>query len=173
MLPTVVNLQVNWTFCNCALVGPTIIHADNLGAKQLAESRSFKGRSKHFEHRWRFLHNNINRGIVSINAIKRDLLSTHRSCESSARYAYSTKSSPCSPPPPGLTHPHWPFGLPVPFPPPLSLTRTSPLASPAPFPPPLPPPSSSNPLPSPIPLPLTSPANPPCTPPPSSAQRFS
>jgi acid stress-induced BolA-like protein IbaG/YrbA len=28
---------------------PTIIHEDNLGAKQLAESGSFKGRSKHFE----------------------------------------------------------------------------------------------------------------------------
>jgi hypothetical protein len=52
---------------------PTIIHEDNLGAKQLAESGSFKGRSKHFELRWRFLHHYINRGIVSIKAIKRDL----------------------------------------------------------------------------------------------------
>ena len=52
---------------------PTIIHEDNIGAKQLAESGSFKGRSKHFELRWRFLHHYINRGIVSIKAIKRDL----------------------------------------------------------------------------------------------------
>jgi hypothetical protein len=28
---------------------PTIIHEDNVGAKQLAESGNFKGRSKHFE----------------------------------------------------------------------------------------------------------------------------
>ena len=52
---------------------PTIIHEDNLGAKLLAESGSFKGRSKHFEPRWRFLHHYINRGIVRINAVKRDL----------------------------------------------------------------------------------------------------
>ena len=52
---------------------PTIIHEDNIGAKQLAESGSFKGRSKHFELRWRFLHHYINRDIVSIKAIKRDL----------------------------------------------------------------------------------------------------
>ena len=52
---------------------PTIIHEDNLDAKQLAESGSFKGRSKHFELRWRFLHHYINRGIVRINAVKRDL----------------------------------------------------------------------------------------------------
>ena len=52
---------------------PTIIHEDNFGAKQLAESGSFKGRSKHFELRWRFLHHYINRGIVRINAVKRDL----------------------------------------------------------------------------------------------------
>jgi hypothetical protein len=31
---------------------PTIIHEDNLGAKQIAESGNFKGRSKHFELRW-------------------------------------------------------------------------------------------------------------------------
>ena len=35
---------------------PTIIHDDNLGAKKIAESGNFKGRSKHFELRWRFLH---------------------------------------------------------------------------------------------------------------------
>jgi len=52
---------------------PTIIHEDNLGAKQIAESGNFKGRSKHFELRWRFLHHYINRGIVSIKAVKRDL----------------------------------------------------------------------------------------------------
>jgi hypothetical protein len=51
----------------------TIIHEDNLGAKQLAESGNFKGRSKHFELRWRFLHHYIHRGIVSIKAIKREL----------------------------------------------------------------------------------------------------
>ena len=48
---------------------PTVIHEDNVGAKQLAES----GRSKHFELGWRFLHHYINRGIVRIQAIKRDL----------------------------------------------------------------------------------------------------
>jgi hypothetical protein len=52
---------------------PTIIHEDNLGAKQIAESGNFKGRSKHFELRWRFLHYYINRGMVSIKAIKREL----------------------------------------------------------------------------------------------------
>ena len=52
---------------------PTVIHEDNLGAKQIAESGNFKGRSKHFELRWRFLHHYINRGIVSIKAIKREL----------------------------------------------------------------------------------------------------
>jgi hypothetical protein len=52
---------------------PTIIHEDNMGAKQIAESGNFKGRSKHFELCWRFLHHYINRGIVSIKAIKREL----------------------------------------------------------------------------------------------------
>jgi hypothetical protein len=52
---------------------PTVIHEDNLGAKQIAESGNFIGRSKHFELRWRFLHHYINRGIVSIKAIKREL----------------------------------------------------------------------------------------------------
>ena len=52
---------------------PTIIHEDNIGAKQLAESGSFKGTSEHFELRWQFLHHYVNRGIVSIKAIKRDL----------------------------------------------------------------------------------------------------
>ena len=52
---------------------PTIIHEDNLGAKQIAESGNFKGRSKHFELRWQFLHHYINRGIVSIKAIKCEL----------------------------------------------------------------------------------------------------
>ncbi len=52
---------------------PTIIHEDNLGAKQITESGNFKGRSKHFELRWRFLHHYINRGIVSIKAVKHDL----------------------------------------------------------------------------------------------------
>jgi hypothetical protein len=50
-----------------------IIHEGNLGAKQIAESGNFKGRSKHFELRWRFLHHYINRVIVSIKAIKREL----------------------------------------------------------------------------------------------------
>jgi hypothetical protein len=44
-----------------------------LGAKQIAESGNFKGRSKYFELRWRFLHKYINWGIVSIKAIKREL----------------------------------------------------------------------------------------------------
>jgi hypothetical protein len=52
---------------------PTVIHEDNLGAKQIAQSGNFKGRSKHFELCWRFLHHYINWGIVSIKAIKRDL----------------------------------------------------------------------------------------------------
>ena len=50
---------------------PTVIHEDNVGAKQLAESGNFKGRSKHYELRWRFLHHYINRGIISIKAVKR------------------------------------------------------------------------------------------------------
>jgi hypothetical protein len=49
---------------------PTTVHEDNLGAKQIAEPGHFKGRSKHFELRWRFLHHYINRGIASIKAIK-------------------------------------------------------------------------------------------------------
>ena len=35
--------------------------------------RNFKGRSEHFELRWRFLHHYILRGVVTIKAIKRDL----------------------------------------------------------------------------------------------------
>ena len=53
---------------------PTTVHEDNLGAKQIAEPGNFKGRSKHFKLRWRFLHHYIDRGIVSIKAIKRELL---------------------------------------------------------------------------------------------------
>jgi hypothetical protein len=52
---------------------PTVIHEDNLGAKAIAENGNFKGRSKHFELRWRFLHHYILRGVVTIKAIKRDL----------------------------------------------------------------------------------------------------
>ena len=51
----------------------SVIHEDILEAKQIAESGNFKGRSKHFELRWIFLHRYINRGIVSIKAIKREL----------------------------------------------------------------------------------------------------
>ena len=50
---------------------PTVIHEDNIGAKQHAKSGNFKGRSKHFELRWRFLYHYINRGIISITAVKR------------------------------------------------------------------------------------------------------
>jgi hypothetical protein len=52
---------------------PTVIHGDNLGTKAIAKNSNFKGRSKHFELRWRFLHHYINRGVVTIKAIKRDL----------------------------------------------------------------------------------------------------
>ena len=66
---------------------PTIIHEDSLGAKQIAESGNLKGRSKHFELRWRFLHHYVNRGIISIKVIKRefqlaDLLTVFRSFRS-------------------------------------------------------------------------------------------
>ena len=44
-----------------------------MGAKQLTEAGNFKGRSKHLELRWRFLHHYINQGIRSIKALKRDL----------------------------------------------------------------------------------------------------
>ena len=40
---------------------------------QNPEISNHKGRSKHFELRWRFLHHYINRGIVSIKAMKREL----------------------------------------------------------------------------------------------------
>ena len=59
---------MNWASCNY-----TVIHEDNLGAKAIAENGTFKGRSKHFELRWRFLHHYILRGVVTIKAIKRDL----------------------------------------------------------------------------------------------------
>jgi hypothetical protein len=52
---------------------PPVIHEDNLGEKAIAENVNFKGRSKHFELRWRFFHHYINRGVVTIKAIKRDL----------------------------------------------------------------------------------------------------
>jgi hypothetical protein len=55
------------------LTRPTINHEDNLGVKQSAESGNFKGRSNHFDLRWRFLHHYINRGIVSIKSIKREI----------------------------------------------------------------------------------------------------
>ncbi len=40
---------------------------------RLQNPETSKGRSKHFELRWRFLHHYINRGIVSIKAVKLDL----------------------------------------------------------------------------------------------------
>ena len=52
---------------------PTVIHEDNEGAKKLAESGNFKGRSKHFELRWNFLVDFCRRGIVTIKAVKRIL----------------------------------------------------------------------------------------------------
>jgi hypothetical protein len=52
---------------------PTVIHEDNLGAKAIAENGNFKGRSKHFELRWRFLHHYIIHSVVTVKAIKRDL----------------------------------------------------------------------------------------------------
>jgi len=52
---------------------PTVIHEDNLGAKAIAENGNFKGRSEHFELRWRFLHHYIISCVVTIKAIKRDL----------------------------------------------------------------------------------------------------
>ena len=52
---------------------PTVIHEDNEGAKKLAESGNFKGRSKHFELRWKFLVDFCRRGIVTIKAVKRIL----------------------------------------------------------------------------------------------------
>ena len=72
---------------------PTVIHEDNLGTKAIADNGNFKGRSKHFELRWRFLHHYINRGVVTIKAIKRDL---HRCCPAS-----SSSVSPCG------TYPTW------------------------------------------------------------------
>lgn len=50
---------------------PTVIHEDNEGAKQLAESGNFRGRSKHFDLRWKFLVDYCRRGIVTIKAVKR------------------------------------------------------------------------------------------------------
>ena len=51
---------------------PTWIHEDNQGAKQLAESGNFRGKSKHFELRYRFLVDYIRRGIVFIKDIPRE-----------------------------------------------------------------------------------------------------
>ena len=50
---------------------PTVIHEDNQGAKQLAESGNFRGRSKHYELRWHFLIDFVRRGIVRILSIPR------------------------------------------------------------------------------------------------------
>ena len=38
----------------------SIIYEDNVCATQIAESGNFKGRAKHFELRWQFLHHCIN-----------------------------------------------------------------------------------------------------------------
>ena len=46
----------------------SIIYEDNVCATQIAESGNFKGRAKHFELRWQFLHHCINRGNVSIKS---------------------------------------------------------------------------------------------------------
>ena len=46
--------------------GPTPLQTDSKGAKQLAENGHFKGRSKHYELRWYFLCDYIDRGVIAI-----------------------------------------------------------------------------------------------------------
>ncbi len=65
------KLPMNLAFCNYALLLSTKII---LARKAIAENANFKGRSQHFELRWRFLHQHNNRCVVTIKAIKLDLL---------------------------------------------------------------------------------------------------
>ena len=50
-----------------------LIFCNNAVFRQLAETGNFKGRSKHFQLRWRFLHHFITRGILSITTVKQAL----------------------------------------------------------------------------------------------------
>jgi hypothetical protein len=50
---------------------PTTIYEDNLGAKAIAETGYFKGRSKHYQLRWQWITRMINCGAIVVVGIRR------------------------------------------------------------------------------------------------------
>ena len=54
-------------------LSPTTIFEDNAAAKAIAEHSNFKGKNKHFELRWQFICEFIERGIIRIEKIPRRL----------------------------------------------------------------------------------------------------
>ena len=54
-------------------LAPTTIFEDNAAAKAIAEQSNFKGKNKHFDTRWSFICEFIERGIIRIEKIPRRL----------------------------------------------------------------------------------------------------
>ena len=54
-------------------LAPTTIFEDNAAAKAIAEQSNFKGKNKHFEMRWQFICEFIERCIIRIEKIPRRL----------------------------------------------------------------------------------------------------
>ena len=54
-------------------LAPTTIFEDNAAAKAIAEQSNFKGKNKHWELRWQFICEFIERGIIRIEKIPRRL----------------------------------------------------------------------------------------------------
>ena len=54
-------------------LAPTTIFEDNAAAKAIAEQSNFKGKNKHYELRWQFICEFIERGIIRIEKIPRRL----------------------------------------------------------------------------------------------------
>ena len=53
-------------------VNPTILYEDNQGAKALAEHTHFKGRSKHYQLRWSFVQDYVQRHMLVIHYCPRE-----------------------------------------------------------------------------------------------------
>ena len=51
---------------------PTILYEDNQGAKALADHGHFKGRSKHYQLRWSFIQDYVQRGVLSVHYCPRE-----------------------------------------------------------------------------------------------------
>ena len=53
-------------------LSPTPIYEDNLGAKAIAETGYFRGRSKHYQLRWGWITEMINRGVIIVVGVRRN-----------------------------------------------------------------------------------------------------